>query len=454
MTDPRDPVDASGAPPPPGADTPVPADAAARAAAAGRARQLAEPSAPRPDGLVPSTAIENRAQDRARARKARLGLGGARPQQVENPGVGMPGQILPPGLMPAMAESMPQRFVPAGWQVQNPAAAPQPQPYGAAPYGAAPYGAAPYGAAPYGQAPYGAAPYGAAPYGTAPYGQAPYGQAPYGQAPYGQAPYGPAPYGALPYGAVSYGAAPYQPQAPMLPPRIPWTGRQRSAAVLSSWLGQTVMALATHLLTAFFLILSFALLLHLSGDAGDFEADSFTSILARWSMPDRVWATALIGLLIGGGMLAGGWLLHALWAKTVGLAKPHRSTWLAWLCTTAATGIVGMALWPFALIGGFVVVLAASDASLTTGTMWEVLFWELGVAALLTGGVGLLFGWLFLSQARLRVDYRALAEAEEAAARARDEAELTQVRLRGEASSSTMRPQGGAAAGDATASGR
>ncbi|GEK79932.1 hypothetical protein [Agrococcus baldri] len=405
MPEPRD-AALSGAPPPPGADSPVPADAAARAAAAGRARRAPTPSAPHADGLVPATAIESRAHDRAQARRARLGLG-APAAAVTNPGAGMPGQLLPPGLVPAVAESVPQRFVPVGWQT----------PYGAAPYGAAPYGAVAYGAAPYGVDPYGVAPYGVAPYGVAPYGVAPHGAARYGQPQYAP-PYAP-PYAAVP---------------PMLPPRLAWSRRQRSAALLSSWLGQTAMALATHLLTAFTLVVGFALVLHLGGDSiGDFEADSFTSVLARWSMPDRVWATALVGLLLGGGLLAAGWLLHALWARSAGLAKPHRSTWLAWLCTTATTGLIGMVLWPFALISGLMLVLLADEASLTTGTMWSVLFWELGIAVVLTGGVGLLFGWLFLSQARPRVDLRAIAEAEEAAARARDEAELAEVRLRGEA---------------------
>ncbi len=79
--------------------------------------------------------------------------------------------------------------------------------------------------------------------------------------------------------------------------------------------------------------------------------------------------------------------------------------------------------------------MASSSASLTIGSMWTVLFSLLAIAIVLTGGVGLLFGWLFLSTARPRVDYRALAEAEEAEARARDEAELTAVQLRGEPSS-------------------
>ena len=71
--------------------------------------------------------------------------------------------------------------------------------------------------------------------------------------------------------------------------------------------------------------------------------------------------------------------------------------------------------------------------------MWTTLFTLLAIAIALTGGVGLLFGWLFLSTSRPRVDLRALAEAEEAEARARDEAELTRVQLRGELGGSMSR---------------
>ena len=46
------------------------------------------------------------------------------------------------------------------------------------------------------------------------------------------------------------------------------------------------MALATHFLTAFVLIVGFAFLLHISGEpVDDFEADSWTAIVSRWSMP-------------------------------------------------------------------------------------------------------------------------------------------------------------------------
>ncbi|GAA1424135.1 hypothetical protein [Agrococcus citreus] len=390
LTDPGDPA---GAPPPPGADTPVPADAASRAAAAGRARQLRAQAPPPADTLVPAKALETRAEERARLRRERLALGpvGVPAHGVVNPAAGFPpqGAMLPPGLVPAVADSMPQRFVPSGYG--------QPAPgYGPPAYG---------------------------------YPQVAPG---YGQPlPYGAGPYGAGPYGAGPYGASPYGAQPVQ--LVMVPPRIQWTKRQRTAAILSSWVGQTLMALATHFLTAFFMIVGFAYLLHSTGDdVADFEADSFTTVVSLWSTPERVGATVLIGLLIGGVVLALGWLANALWAKSADLAKPHRSTWLAWLCTTAATGLIGIVVWPGALFGGLFFVLASSSASLTIGSMWTLLFSLLAIAIVLTGGVGLLFGWLFLSTARPRVDFRALAEAEEAEARARDEAELTRVELRGE----------------------
>src|SRR5690606_24220361 len=107
------------------------------------------------------------------------------------------GAMLPPGLVPAVAESMPQRFVPSGYY--------QPAPgYGPPAFG---------------------------------YPQVAPG---YGQPlPYGAVPYGAGPYGASPYGASPYGAQPVQ--LVMVPPRIQWTKRQRTAAILSSWVGQTLM---------------------------------------------------------------------------------------------------------------------------------------------------------------------------------------------------------------------
>lgn len=402
LTDAGDPA---GAPPPPGRDTPVPADAESRAAAAGRARRIAAKPPPAADRLVPAKALETRAEERARLRRERLALAPVMvpAQAVANPAAGFApqGAALPPGLMPAVAESMPQRLVPNGWAQPGDS-------YGAGPYPAL----AAHGAPPGGYPP-------------------PYGQLRYGH-PYGQPQYGPPSYGATPYGQPLYGRPAYPPVL-LLPPRIHWTKRQRSAALLSSWVGQTLMALATHFATTFFLIVGFAFLLHASGEGtADFEADSFTTIVSLWSTPDRVWATVLIGVLIGGVVLALGWLTNALWAKSAGLAKPHRSTWLAWLCTTAATGLIGFLVWPTALFGGLFFIVAASSASLTTGSMWTTLFTLLAIAIVLTGGAGLLFGWLFLSTSRPRVDFRALAEAEEAEARARDEAELTRVQLRGE----------------------
>ncbi|MEV7528463.1 hypothetical protein [Agrococcus sediminis] len=419
MTDPA-------APPPPGTDTPVPADAAARAAAAGRARQVSAASAPGRDRLVPATALESRAAERARLRRERLSMPGmvgagsvvhgsvvsgafvpgAAPP-VPNPAAGMAGgaRVMPPGLVPAVADSMPPRLVPQQW-------GPQPGPYGMV-YGGAPYGTPPTGPQ---QGTFAVA--------TAAHAGQQGQPGPYGAAPYPTGPSSPGPYGAGPY-----------PPAPVfiVPPRIRWTTPQRRAAILGSWAGQTVMALATHFLTAFVLIVGFAFLLHISGEPVDeFDADSWTAIVSRWSMPDRVWATALIGLLLGGVGLALGWLLSALWARSAGLAKPHRSAWLAWLCTTAATGFVGIMLWPLVLFGGMISVIASSSSSLTIGSMWSMLFWAMALAVVLTGLVGLLFGWLFLSTARPRVDLVGLMAEEEARQRAADEAELTAVRLRGE----------------------
>src|SRR5690606_16734419 len=150
------------------------------------------------------------AEERARLRRERLALGpvGVPAHGVVNPAAGFPpqGAMLPPGLVPAVADSMPQRFVPTGYG--------QPPPVSGPSYGPPAYG---YASAPPGPA--------LPPPG---YGQPPpgYGQPPLG---YGQ----PLPYGAVPYVASPYGPQPYQ--LVMVPPRIRWSRRQRTAAVLSSW---------------------------------------------------------------------------------------------------------------------------------------------------------------------------------------------------------------------------
>ena len=310
----------------------------------------------------------------------------------------------------------------------DPGRAYAPVPYGGMTYRGAPYGAAPAYAAPTPGHGYGAPAVAGALGGYAPY---PTGQHPAAAHPSA----GPYPlHAARPHASaqLQYGT-PYHPPLPVALPRVTWTRRQTGVAILSSWIGQTIMALATHFLVAYFLVVGFAFLLHVSGEPVDeFEADSLTSTIALWSMPERVWATALIGALLGGAVLALGAVVGAQWARAAGLAKAHRSAWLAWLSTTAATGLFGVMYWPGAIVFGMIGMVMSSSSSLTMGSMWETLLGMLVMAVVLTGGVGLLFGWLFLSTSRPRIDLRAIAEAEEAAARTRDEAELTRVRLRGE----------------------
>lgn len=365
------------APPRPGTATPVPVDAAARAAAAGRTHAVRAESAPARDALVPTTALQTRAAERERRRRERereLQLAAAPPAHAAPPML-QPPHLAAPGYAPAPAYAPAPGYAPA--------------------YAPAPGYAPAYGPP---------ASYVVPVQSTVAYASA---------APFGYPAYPPPP-----------------------PPRLPWSRRQTRTAVLSSWLGQTVMALATHLLVTYFSIVGFAWLLHLSGEpVGTIEADSLTSTVALWTMPDRVVATAIIGAIVGGGLLALGAILSRQWGRAAGLAKPHRSAWLAWLCTTGVTGLLGLAYWPSAIVVALVATVASSSASLTLGSMWATLFGLLAMAVVLTGGVGLLFGWLFLSTSRPRVDPRAIAAAQEAAAeaaaRARDEAELTQVRLRG-----------------------
>lgn len=382
------------APPLPGTATPVPVDAAARAAAAGRALAVPASAPTERDALVPTTALQTRAAERERRRRERELQLTAAPPAYAAPLIHQP----PHPAAPRVAPSFPPQSVgtllsggPAAAEFRHsaPAAAALPA-YAPAP-GYAPAYSPPAG-------------YAVPMQSTSPYASA------------------------TPYASAAYPPPP--------PPRLPWTRRQTRAAVLSSWLGQTIMALATHFLVTYFAIVGFAWLLHLSGEPiGTIEADSLTSTVALWTMPDRVLATAIIGALVGGGLLVLGAILSRQWGRAAGLAKPHRSAWLAWLCTTGVTGLFGFAYWPGAIVIALVATVASSSASLTLGSMWATLFGLLAMAVVLSGGVGLLFGWLFLSTLRPRVDPRAIAAAQEAAAeaaaRARDEAELTEVRLRG-----------------------
>lgn len=372
--------DPTGAPPPPGADSPVPADAAARAAASGRGARLRASVVEPEDRLVPATALERRAAERAARRRA-APPPAWRPAAVANPAAG------------------------AWWT--EPAAGHASLPGYAAQQTAS---AAPQG----GYAP--------------PPGYAPWQAAHPPQPGFSLQPrYAPQPgYAPQPHGFAAHPSAhPVPPYASALPPRVPWTGRQRAAALLGAWLGQTVMALATHLLVATTLVVGFAALLHASGEGvEEIQGDSLSSAVALWALPERLWATALVVLLVCGTLLAIGWLAQALWQRQEGIARPHRSAWLAWLCTTAATGLIGSATWPIALFTGLFWLLLSTDASLTTGSMWSLLFGLLAIAVVLSGGVGLLFGWLFLSTSRERVDPVRVAAEAEAAARARDEAEL------------------------------
>ncbi|SDH65449.1 sulfur globule family protein [Agrococcus jejuensis] len=391
------------APPPPGSDTPVPADVVAKP----KRRRAAESA---PDGLVPQTAMAQRAERRERDRRTR-----ALPPPLANPMAG----AVPPSVAARMAWEAQQRGM-QGMPMAPQAGGPNP----AGPY---PAPAAPVPPQPPHPASASVALAQPAPVGWSPYGQPmPYGQplaygAPYGQPmPYGYpAPYGPpSPYGQpMPYGA--YGPPP-MPFPPVLhaPPKRRLTRRQTGAALLGSLVGQLLLALATHL----FVTAAIVLLLWGSFSEGGtsgldaLEADSLTDLVAFWADPARIPLTILIVLLVTGAIAAAGCVASLLWHRSAGLVGIKRSIALAYATTTAIGGLVGSVGWPTALIGGLFFSLASSSsAAFTIGSAWGYLFACLAVSIVLTGVVGMLFGWTYLLAFRPRPTWAQIeAEARQA----------------------------------------
>ena len=104
---------------------------------------------------------------------------------------------------------------------------------------------------------------------------------------------------------------------------------------------------------------------------------------------------------------------------------------LAYVTTTAIGGVVGAMVWPVVVVAGF--FTAALTGPFVSG-MWTIAFATLGVSVLLTGAVGMLFGWVYLLAARPRPTWaqieaeqrQAEVDAEHRAAAA-DAAELSRV---------------------------
>lgn len=364
------------APPPPGSDTPVPADVVARPP-----RRRAAVSTP--DGLVPQTAMEQRAERRERDRRTR-----ALPPPLANPMA----NAVPPAVAARMA-----------WEAQQRSIAQQPT--GPYPPPAHPPHPAPVALAQ-----------------PAPVGWSPSGQSmPYGQAmPYGPPmPYGfPSPYGQpMPSGAYGPAPAPFPPVL-QVPPKRRLTGRQTRAALLGSLVGQLLLALATHLLITSAIVLLLWGTLSEGGTSGldALEADSLTDVVAFWADPARIPLTLLIVLLVTGAVAAAGCVTSYLWHRSAGLVGIKRSIALAYATSTAISGFVGSAGWPTAFIGGlFYAALSSSSASFTVGSMWGFLFACLAVSIVLTGAVGMLFGWVYLLAFRPRPTWAQLeAEARQA----------------------------------------
>ena len=217
------------------------------------------------------------------------------------------------------------------------------------------------------------------------------------------------------------------------PPKRRFTKAQTRTALLASLVGQTVLALATHLLVA----AGLAMLVWGLGSEGTssgldaLDADTLTDVVAFWSDPQRVLITIVIVLIVTGTIGAAGWVGSHMWLRKAGLPAPSRSIALAYVTTTVIGGIVGSMVWPFVVVVGFFGV--ALSGPFVSG-MWTLAFASLAVSIVLTGAVGMLFGWVYLLAARPRPTW-AQIEAEQRQAEvdaehravAADAAELSRV---------------------------
>lgn len=236
-----------------------------------------------------------------------------------------------------------------------------------------------------------------------------------GWAPNGQ----PWPYGQpMPSGRPwTYGQPPMAFPTLPTPPKRRLTRRQTAAALLGSLVGQLLLALATHLLVTAAIVLLLWGIFSEGGTSGldALEADSLTDVVAFWADPARIPVTTLIVLLVTGAIAAAGCLASFLWHRSVGLAGITPSIALAYATATTISAFVGSAGWPTAFVGGLFVALASSGATLTIGSMWGFLFACLAASIVLTGVVGMLFGWTYLLAFRPRPTWEQVqAEARQA----------------------------------------
>lgn len=212
-------------------------------------------------------------------------------------------------------------------------------------------------------------------------------------------------------------------------PKRPFTRAQRSAALLGSLVGQTMLSLATHFLGGFFAVTSLSYFLQLLGIADvdgmdGLDDGTLMGLISFWTEPTRYVWFVLIALLIAALIAAAGSAVTIIWQRRAGLHAAGGALALGWLTTLVITGSVGSFLWPTTLAAGMGFAVEGS-ASLTFGSMWGFMITALIVASVLCGLLGMLFGWLFLLAFRVRptpVDLDAERRSAEAAAeqRARD----------------------------------
>lgn len=395
---------ALGAPAKRGENTPVPKDV--------QTKRFAKPEAARPvDELIPMSYVEQRAEERQSQPAQHLYYlpddedTGA--DAVANP-VGGSGGGVPASQGP----------------VQNPLAQ-NPALYGMPPY--APY----YGAQPVPQLP---APYAPMPgmtpgahplqmYQLAPeHGYAPqfnpygYPHQYYGQ-PY-QVPAGYSMPQQMPLYGVSGGTGIFG------PPREVWSKKRKRVALWSSFIQQTLAAIALHVLVfgALFLLVA-------STSWNDFAEDgmvdgpaSFTGFMVWLSHPSRVWISVVLLLIVTSTVFAFAYWIGSYMQKSAGIRQGRASAF--WLAGVSGGGITFFAWIIVYFIVGFIVLIIFMVDGQGFAGVWGAAFFMMALASVVHGFYSMAFGRMFLHRARPAIDFQQLAAEAEARARAEDEARM------------------------------
>ena len=218
----------------------------------------------------------------------------------------------------------------------------------------------------------------------------------------------------------------YAPAAGSFGPQLEvWSKKRKRVALWSSFLQQTLAALALHVFVIGGLFLAIA-----SQSWNDFAdgsmADgpaSFTGFMVWLSHPDRVWMSILMLLMVTGALFAGAYWIGMLMQKNAGIVRGrHKAFWLAGISGGGITVIA----WPIVyFVTWFVLLLMIMIDGQGFGGIWIASFTVIVLASVVHGFYSMAFSRMFLHGARPPIDFNRLAQEAEARARAEDEARMT-----------------------------